>query len=185
MEHQPGPAAFDRADDERLAADLLVCLHSEQWVQRMLLGRPYRSLAAVEHAALAAADALDDAALAEALQAHPPIGQRPDGDGAEAAHSRREQGGVATDDTTAARLHRANIAYEARFGHVFLVRAAGRSAEEILTAAQDRLGNDPATEGVVVRRQLGEIAVLRLHDLMARLVETSPEPAGDEDRVVS
>ena len=43
--------------------------------------------------------------------------------------------------------------------------------------AQDRLGNDPVTEGLVVRQQLGEIAVLRLQDLLADLV-AGPAPAG-------
>lgn len=179
MDDQPGPAAFDAADPEDLARELRVCLHAEEWVQQVLLARPYRTLAAIEEAALEAADALSDDGLAEALQAHPRIGERPDGDDAEAAHSRREQGGVVLDDTVAARLHRANVAYESHFGHVFLIRAAGRSAEEILVAAQDRLGNDPATEAAVVRRQLGEIAVLRLRDLLARLVVeagTRPDP---------
>ena len=52
--------------------------------------------------------------------------------------------------------------YEERFGHVFLIRAAGRSAEEILQSLQERLGNDPGTERRIAAEQLREIAVLRL-----------------------
>jgi 2-oxo-4-hydroxy-4-carboxy--5-ureidoimidazoline (OHCU) decarboxylase len=44
------------------------------------------------------------------------------------------------------RLARANVDHEARFKHVFLISAAGRSADEILAALTDRLGNDPDTE---------------------------------------
>ena len=136
----------------------------------MVAGRPYRTLTALEHAAAEAAADLSEDGLREALAAHPRIGERPAGTTAADDHSRREQAGVADDATTATRLHAANVAYEERFGHVFLVRAAGRTAEEVLRAAQDRLGNDPATEGLVVRQQLGEIAVLRLQDLLADLV---------------
>lgn len=170
MDPQPGPAAFDRAEAADLAPRLAVCLHAREWVDRMLVGRPYRSLSVLEHAAVAAALDLSEAGLTEALAAHPRIGERPADVSAASAHSRREQAGLADDETTAARLHAANVAYEARFGRVFLLRAAGRSAEEVLRAAQDRLGNDPATEGAVVREQLGEIAVLRLHDLLDDLV---------------
>lgn len=168
---QPGPDAFDRADPRTLAPRLAACLDAEQWVSTMLAGRPYGSLAAIEAAALRAAHRLSDAAVTQALAGHPRIGDRPVGDGEAAEHSRREQSGVTDDDRTAERLQRANRAYEERFGHVFLIRAAGRSAEEILTAAQDRLGNDPVTERLVVRHELGQIAVLRLHDLLAELAE--------------
>ena len=175
MDPQPGPAAFDDADPDDLARRLAVCLHSREWVGRVVSGRPYRTLTALEHAATEAAADLSDDGLREALAAHPRIGERPADTSAASAHSRREQAGVAADDVTATRLHAANVAYEERFGHVFLVRAAGRTAEEVLRAAQDRLGNDPESEGLVVRQQLGEIAVLRLQDLLADLVAARPE----------
>lgn len=86
----------------------------------------------------------------------------------DAAHSRREQSGVDTSDADVAeRLRAGNRAYEERFGHVFLIRAAGRSAAEILSALDERLGNDPATERRVVAEQLREIAVLRLEKELA------------------
>ncbi len=180
MDPQPGPAAFDAAPAADLAPRLAVCLHAGAWVDAVLGGRPYRTLPALEQAALAAAADLDDAALAEALAAHPRIGDRPQDASAASAHSRREQAAIDADEATATRLHAANVAYETRFGQVLLVRAAGRTAEEVLRLAQDRLGNDPVTEGRVVREQLGEIAVLRLHDLLADLL-SGPGPAGPTD----
>ena len=178
MDPHPGTAAFDQAAAADLAPRLTVCLHSEEWVGRVLVGRPYRRLADLERAALDAARDLSPAGLDEALAAHPRLGRRPGDASRESAHSRREQADLAEDTTTAARLHAANLAYEARFGHVLLVRAAGRSAAEVLRVAQDRLDHDPATEGVVVRQQLGEIAVLRLSDLLADLGRDVPSGQG-------
>ena len=61
-----------------------------------------------------------------------------------------------------ARLAAGNAEYEARFGHVFLICAAGRSGAEMLAELRARLGNRPAGEQQVVRRELGAIARLRL-----------------------
>ena len=66
----------------------------------------------------------------------------------------------------AERLRAGNAAYEERFGRIYLVRAKGRSGEELLALLEQRLGNDPATELEVTRQQLGEIALLRLADLV-------------------
>ncbi|HKU10317.1 MAG TPA: 2-oxo-4-hydroxy-4-carboxy-5-ureidoimidazoline decarboxylase, partial [Sinomonas sp.] len=44
----------------------------------------------------------------------------------------------------------------------FLIRAAGRTAEEILSALQERLGHTPEQEEPIVAAQLREIALLRL-----------------------
>ena len=59
----------------------------------------------------------------------------------------------------------ANRAYEHRFGHVFLVRARGRSGAELLGLLRGRLDNDDETERGVVRRELAEITSLRLREL--------------------
>ena len=75
----------------------------------------------------------------------------------------REQAGVdPADRDTASRLAAGNAAYEDRFDRVFLIRAAGRSADEILGELERRLDNDDGAERDETVRQLGEIAVLRL-----------------------
>ncbi|HEV7949033.1 MAG TPA: 2-oxo-4-hydroxy-4-carboxy-5-ureidoimidazoline decarboxylase, partial [Glaciihabitans sp.] len=53
-------------------------------------------------------------------------------------------------------------AYEARFGRVFLIRAAGRSRAEILSELTRRLELDDETELAIVGEQLRDIALLRL-----------------------
>src|SRR6266536_175499 len=45
-----------------------------------------------------------------------------------------------------AALAAGNLAYERRFGHVFLIFASGRSAEDLLAALHQRLDNDPEVE---------------------------------------
>lgn len=77
--------------------------------------------------------------------------------------SRSEQSGVDPSDVDVQQaLREGNLAYEERFGRVFLIRAAGRSAEEILSTLQERLRNDADAEGRIVAEQLREIALLRL-----------------------
>ena len=165
-------AGFNAADARELARELRTCLRADQWVRQLLALRPYPDLPSLFTAAQDAAERMDADDLASALAAHPRIGDRPAGGGAEAAASRREQAGVGGDDPElAARLAAGNAAYEERFGHVFLIRAAGRSAAEILAALEQRLGHDEETEAAVVREQLGEIAALRLERLLGALDE--------------
>ena len=115
---------------------------------------------AVEHLGL------DD--LGQALAAHPRIGERADGSSTEATWSRHEQASVADADTEVQKaLHDGNLAYEKRFGHVFLISASGRSAPEMLAALRERLGNDPDTEEKVVTEELRKITRLRLERLLA------------------
>ncbi len=87
--------------------------------------------------------------------------------GAEATLSRSEQAGVdVTDADVQAALVAGNLAYEDRFGRVFLIRAAGRSSQEILDALNARLLHSPDQEIAVVAQQLREIAVLRLEGVL-------------------
>jgi len=57
---------------------------------------------------------------------------------------------------------------EQRFGHVFLIRAAGRSAEEMSAELHRRLANDECSERAEVTEQLAQITRLRLEKLLAR-----------------
>jgi 2-oxo-4-hydroxy-4-carboxy-5-ureidoimidazoline decarboxylase len=129
----------------------------------MVAARPFETL----DSALARSDeVLADLAWPDvlaALAAHPRIGDRAAGPSREATWSRQEQAGAANvaGDVRAA-LHDGNIAYEERFGHVFLIRASGRTAAEMLAALTERLGHDEATEQDVVRRELAAIVHGRL-----------------------
>ena len=154
-----GVRRFDHVPAAVAEQELLACCTSSAWAATVAAGRPYGTLEALLAAAADAAHALGDADLAAALAGHARIGDRAEGAG------RAEQAGVRDDDREA--LAAGNRAYEARFGHVYLVRAAGRSGAELLALLHERLGHDPATEAGVVREQLAEITVRRLADRWA------------------
>jgi OHCU decarboxylase len=83
------------------------------------------------------------------------------------AWSSGEQAGVAVADQDAlAALARVNREYEARFGHVFLVCASGRSAGELVAIARERLENDPARELAIAAEEQRLITGLRLRKLL-------------------
>ena len=156
---------FNRLSDEEAAGELLAVCHSRRWAKEVAAGRPYADLAALQQAADRVWLALGPDDWLEALEGHPRIGE---GGGRSPEWSRQEQAGVggAGQDTQAA-IARGNAAYEARFGHVFLISAAGRDADEILAALTERLGNDPATELRVAAEEHRRITRLRLEKLMA------------------
>lgn len=148
----PGPAAEQ---------ELLGCCSAPRWATQVAAGRPYASVAALVEAA---ARALTDTDLDAALTGHPRIGDR-----TAAGRSGREQGGVG--DHVVAALAEGNRAYEERFGHVYLVCAAGRSGADLLAALRARLHNDPSTERAVALRELAEINRLRLGALLGGAAE--------------
>jgi OHCU decarboxylase len=67
---------------------------------------------------------------------------------------------------TLAALAAENREYERRFGHVFLISATGRGADEMLAALRERMGNDPTTELRVAAAEQRKITRLRLERLL-------------------
>lgn len=144
---------------------LLTVLRVARWAD-VVASRAYGSMLELERAAVAAATPLTPAEIEEALSAHPRIGDRREGDDAEARFSRAEQQASSSDDEVlAAHLSDLNALYEKRFGRVFLIRAAGRSREEIVAELERRLGNDDSAELAEVADQLRGIALLRLRQI--------------------
>lgn len=146
---------LDRLNAEEPAAaehDLLACCASRRWADEILARRPYHDLPQLRAVSEQVLRALAWPDVEQALAAHPRIGERTD-----SSWSQDEQKAAQGHDLTAA-----NHAYEARFGHVFLIHATGRTGEDIHAELQARLGNDPATERDVVREELRKIVDLRL-----------------------
>lgn len=170
-----GLTAFNELADDQATLRLSSCLQAPRWAASVLAGRPYPDRESLLATAYRFGVVLDEDDLALALSAHPRIGERPAGTGVDAAHSRAEQSGVDTDDASLAqRLHSGNVAYEEKFGRVFLIRAAGRDGTQILDALTERLANDPDAEARVVRDQLAQIAQLRLGALLDELAPDEP-----------
>ncbi len=154
---------FNDADAATAASVVRVWADIPAWTNALVAERPYASVAEIEALAAALAERWSGDDLEAALAHHPRIGERPTAPGAEGDASRREQAAMATaaDDVTA-RIAAGNAAYEERFGRVFLIRAAGRTPDEILANLERRLMNDAEAETVEATKQLVEIALLRL-----------------------
>lgn len=158
---------FNHLPHEQALALIHPCVALPRWADALVHGRPYASRDELFSTAKSLMQNWDEAALAQALSAHPRIGEKPAGSAAEAALSRQDQGAVNDrDDALARALREGNARYEARFGRVFLIRAKGRSGEEILQALHARLENSDAQEIHAALEQLREITLLRLEGVI-------------------
>jgi 2-oxo-4-hydroxy-4-carboxy-5-ureidoimidazoline decarboxylase len=156
---------LNAAAEEQARVALLACCASPVWVQQLVAGRPYADEAAVLTAADTALAELSDGDLDDALAGHPRIGERVDHTGGE--WSRQEQSGMdSASERTAQEMADGNRTYETQFGHVYLVSAAGRSAQEMLDFLRERLGNDAGAERGIVRAELAKINRNRLTKLL-------------------
>jgi 2-oxo-4-hydroxy-4-carboxy-5-ureidoimidazoline decarboxylase len=149
---------------------LRACCGSSRWVEAMLARRPFASVEQLLSAADQAWSAAAPDDWDEALAHHPRIGERQTTTPVSAdarAWSTEEQGAAASSGAEArAALAEANTAYEQRFGRIYLVCAAGRSAEELLTDLAARMRNDPERERAVAAEEQGKITRLRLSALV-------------------
>lgn len=146
------------------------CCGSSRWIEGMLARRPFHSMEDV----LSAADEVWAGATREdwleAFEHHPRIGERKSHarQGALAAQwSSGEQssaGGAAR--AVQERIAEVNRLYEERFGHIYIVCATGRSADDLLEIASRRLENDPDTEIKIAAEEQRRITQLRLRKLL-------------------
>jgi OHCU decarboxylase len=149
--------------DEAVEVLLGVC-HSRRWATGVGAGRPFVDVGSVLECADETWLALESRDWLEALAAHPRIGEL---GGRSSESSAREQAGVALAPADVQEAIAAgNADYEARFGHVFLISAEGRSTEEILANLRSRLANDPSMELRVAAEEHRRITRLRLQRLL-------------------
>jgi 2-oxo-4-hydroxy-4-carboxy--5-ureidoimidazoline (OHCU) decarboxylase len=74
-----------------------------------------------------------------------------------------------TDDDVRDELSALNAEYEARFGHIFIICATGRTAEEILGELNRRIELAPGEELVNAAQEQERITELRLRRLLTEL----------------
>ncbi|MEE8600707.1 allantoicase [Euzebya tangerina] len=141
---------------------LLACCGSSAWAEQMVDARPFGEPEDLLRAAEEIWWRLGPDDHLEAFEAHPRIGER----SASRWSSREQSQAQSGEQTTKDRIAAGNLAYEERFGHIFLIRAAGRSAEEILAALEERLDNDAETERRIAAEQQAQITALRLDALL-------------------
>ena len=160
--------AFNDEPPDQAVSTLRACNAAPRFAAEHVAGRPYPDAEALVRRAEDVVRALPWEEVALALAAHPRIGDRVAGASAEAAASRKEQSTMTdADDDVRAALADGNRAYEERFDHVFLIRASGRSPEEMLAELRRRLDNDEESERAEVTEQLAQITALRVRELVS------------------
>jgi 2-oxo-4-hydroxy-4-carboxy-5-ureidoimidazoline decarboxylase len=152
-------ASFNAASAGEAADVMLSCCASRRFAAAMAAGRPYPSLPAAQAAVSRVFGSLGWDDVLEAMSAHPRIGDRASG------QSAAEQSGVAEESRAA--LTAGNARYEERFGHVFVICAAGLSGGQMRTALEERLVNDPAAERGVATAELHKITLLRVRKALS------------------
>jgi OHCU decarboxylase len=148
------------------AVEIFPCCGSNSWAQQMAALRPIKD----EDSLLAASDkiwrSLTEAHWMEAFAHHPRIGRSVAPSNAPARSAQwsseeQQRVGAAADNLLAA-LAEGNRAYEQRFNRIFIVCAAGKSAQTILDILQRRLRNDEQTDLQESAEQQRQITTLRL-----------------------
>jgi OHCU decarboxylase len=159
-------ARWNSLPSEEAVLEILPCCGSNSWARRMAALRPIED----EDTLLAASDktwkSLAEADWMEAFAHHPRIGHSsvPSVASARSAKwSSEEQQRVGADEDNAlAALAEGNRIYEQRFNRIFIVCAAGKSAQTIVDILQRRLWNDEQTELQESAEQQRQITSLRL-----------------------
>ncbi|MDI9224073.1 2-oxo-4-hydroxy-4-carboxy-5-ureidoimidazoline decarboxylase [Pantoea sp. EA-12] len=158
-------ASFNQAAEADAQAAIAHCVAIPGWQQALVAARPFDDLTALHSAADRLAQNWQREELEQALSAHPRIGEKAQGVGKEASLSRNEQSAMQqADGALQFAMLAGNQSYEQRFGRVFLIRAKGRSGEEMLAELQRRLNNNDETEQQEALTQLREITLLRLKE---------------------
>ena len=138
---------------------------AERWARRMASSRPIRRVADLMEAADQAFEGMRPADWLEAFNHHPRIGdvdgatELDGGDGCSVDEQAQVRiGAQETLDT----LTEENKKYEETFGYIFIVCAAGKSADQILSLLRTRLHHSPEEELRIAAQEQVRITQLRL-----------------------
>jgi 2-oxo-4-hydroxy-4-carboxy-5-ureidoimidazoline decarboxylase len=156
---------FNQASLQDAISFLKYCVQIPSWSTEIAAKRPYASIEAIMEAAKQQAATWTWDEIKAALDNHPRIGEKQaqaELSEIEKNFSNREQSSITADEETQLALLKGNIAYEKKYGHIFLIKAFGLTSEDVLQALKYRLANDPEIEKRIVHQQLAEIALLRL-----------------------
>ena len=161
---------LDRLPEPEAALLLESCCGSRAWVLGMLARRPLATLDALLAAAEDVWWSLGREDWLEAFAHHPRIGESSaaasPGARAKGWSADEQRGVTASPEEIRQAIAIGNEEYERRFGYIYLVSAAGRSAGELLTLLHQRLTNDPETELRVAAAEQAKITALRLRKLL-------------------
>jgi 2-oxo-4-hydroxy-4-carboxy-5-ureidoimidazoline decarboxylase len=155
---------------DKAREELLRCCGCAKWAEDVAARRPFAGKKDLLATAAAVWAAMGETQWREAFAQHPRIGGK-DALRAQFAATlgwaQGEQAGtVGVGEDVLDALAKGNAEYEARFGHIFIVCATGKSASEILDLLTSRLENSPAEELRVAAAEQAKIMNIRLEKLI-------------------
>lgn len=164
-------ARLDTLTQAEAEAELLACCGSSAWAAQMALLRPFGEMGRALEAADAIWASLGKDDWLEAFRAHPRIGEaRAEKEQSVLAkqwsHEEQASSGPPAGEVATA-LAAGNRAYDARFGHIYIVCATGKTPSEMLGILNERLGNDAAKELGVAAEEQRKITRIRLEKLFS------------------
>jgi OHCU decarboxylase len=164
-----GLARLNALPREQAVAELMQCCGAHLWAEAMASARPFPNRGILLQTADALWHALTPEDWLEAFEAHPRIGERA------AAHAPAQHAQWSTEEQSGTReasnatmdeIATLNREYEERFGHVFLICATGRSADEMLAALRQRIHHSPAEELRTAAEEQRRIMRIRLEKML-------------------
>ena len=168
---------LNKLTEIELAQELEKCCGSNAWINAMVAKRPFASIEALHAQSDEIWNKLDESAFLEAFSHHPQIGdieslKKKFANTAQWAGS-EQQGTQLASDEILAELKNGNDKYLKQFGFIFIVRATGKTAQQMLSLLNERLSNDRQTELLIAAAEQNKITHLRLNKL---LQETTMSP---------
>jgi 2-oxo-4-hydroxy-4-carboxy-5-ureidoimidazoline decarboxylase len=165
-----GLESLNSASPAAATAALFRCCGCAGWASAVAAARPFADATALLTACEREWARASREDILEAFTHHPRIGDR------ESLRARfpSTHTWAADEQSTAAaaaesvldELAEGNRAYEERFGHIFIVCASGKTAEEMLALLRARLGNDREAELRLAAAEQMEITRLRVERLL-------------------
>lgn len=155
---------------QQLKEELTKCCGSSAWVNKMLPFFPADDLVELLEDAEEQWWLCSEKDWKEAFSHHPKIGDLESLQkkfSSTAGWASNEQGGVNTaSQQIIEALADGNKKYEEKFGYIFIVCAAGKSANEMLAMLQTRLQNSPEVEIEIAADEQNKITKLRIEKLL-------------------
>jgi 2-oxo-4-hydroxy-4-carboxy-5-ureidoimidazoline decarboxylase len=156
---------WNSIDAESAAREVLPCCGSRAWAEALAALRPFADMQELLVVSDRVWAGLAEDDWQEAFDSHPRIGQQHAraATAESLAMSSQEQGvAMSAEDATKLALAEGNRQYEERFGRIFIVCAAGKSATEILAILNARMIHTAADELLEAAEQQRQITQLRL-----------------------
>ena len=159
----PALITFNAQPTPEAEHSLLSCCASKTWARTLAANRPYPTREALLEASTNLWFTLLEKDWLEAFAHHPRIGETRSPTNAFFTHSESEQSTAQqTISNIADELADLNLAYEQKFGFLYIVFARGRTAPELLTLLKSRMLNNRTAELHEAALQQDLITRLRL-----------------------